>query len=320
MGDVLDPDLPIVDPHHHLWPPGGAMAYGLDDLLVDVGSGHNVVATVFVQCGAAYDRDAVAELAPVGETRFVAQAAEASGGLIAGIVAHTDLRSPRLDEVLDRHEEAAGGRLVGIRDALARAVDPAALMFPGRAPAGLAADPEFRAGVRRLGECGLTYESWHYHYQNRELLDLARAVPETTIVLDHFGTPLGVGPYAAQREEIFEAWSTDIADLAACANVAVKLGGMAMPDNGFGWSIEDPPSVEEFIGAQQRYYRHAIERFGPERCMFESNFPVDRLSLPYDTLWNAFKTMTVEFSSDERAELFAGTAQRVYGLDLAPVR
>ena len=315
--DVLEPDLAIIDPHHHLWPPGGAMAYGLDDLLADVGSGHRIVATVFVQCGAAYDAGADEELAPVGETRFVAAAAEASGGLIAGIVAHADLRSPRLDEVLDAHEDAAGGRLVGIRDALSHALEPESLTIPGGAPAGLAADPVFQTGVRRLGERGLTYDSWHYHYQNREFLDLARAVPETTFVLDHFGTPLGVGSYAGRREEIFESWCADIAELATCQNVVAKLGGLAMPDNGFGWTIADPPSVDEFVAAQQRYYHHTIECFGPERCMFESNFPVDRLSLPYDTLWTAFKMMSADHTASERAAMFAGTAQRVYGLDVA---
>jgi predicted TIM-barrel fold metal-dependent hydrolase len=318
--DVVDPDAPIIDPHHHLWPAGGAMAYGLDDLLADLGSGHNVVDTVFVECGAAYDRTATDEMAPVGETSFVTGEAERSGThVMGGIVAHADLRlaslDASLDGVLDAHVAAGNGRFRGVRHAGSHARHPEVLMIPGRAPAGLYSDGPFRAGVARLGERGLTYDTWHYHYQNRDFLELARAVPGTTMVLDHFGTPLGVGPYESQREEIFEQWKTDIADIARCDNVVAKIGGLAMPDNGFGWnSAERPPTSDEFIDAQGRYYRHTIEQFGPDRCMFESNFPVDRLSLSYRTVWNAFKKLIADFSADERDAMLRGTAARVYRL------
>ncbi len=314
--DVVDPDAPIIDPHHHLWPVGGSMAYGLDDLLADLGSGHNVVDTVFVECGAAYDRTATDQMAPVGETSFVTGEAERSGTqVMGGIVAHADLRRPGLDDVLDAHAAAGNGRFRGIRHAGSHALYPHVLMIPGRAPAGLYSDEPFRGGVARLGERGLTYDTWHYHYQNRDFLELARAVPGTTMVLDHFGTPLGVGPYESQREEIFEQWKTDIADIARCDNVVAKIGGLAMPDNGFGWnSAERPPSSDEFIDAQGRYYLHTIEQFGPDRCMFESNFPVDRLSLSYRTVWNAFKKLVADFSADERDAMLRGTASRVYRL------
>lgn len=314
--DVVEPALPIVDPHHHLWPAGGALPYGLAELHADTGDGHRVEQTVFVECHAAYRTDGDPEFAPVGETEFVAgEARRDPAGLISGIVAHADLRSPRLDEVLDAHDAAGRGLFRGIRDALSSAQHPDTLMIPGRAPAGLADDPAFRAGVRRLGERGLTYDTWHYHHQNRELLGLARAVPGTTMVLDHFGTPLGVGPFAAQREEIFEQWTADIAELATCENVVAKLGGLAMPDNGFGWhTAERPPTSDEFLAVQARYYLHTIECFGPERCMFESNFPVDRFSLSYRTVWNAFKKLTVGFSAAEREAMFSGTARRVYRL------
>lgn len=314
--DVVEPDLAIVDPHHHLWPAGGALPYGLAELHADTGDGHRVEQTVFVECHAAYRTDGDPELAPVGETEFVAgEALRDPAHLIAAIVAHADLRSPRLDEVLDAHEAAGQGLFRGIRDALSSALHPETLMIPGRAPAGLAADPVFRAGVRRLGERDLTYDTWHYHHQNRELLELARAVPGTTMVLDHFGTPLGVGPYAGRRDEIFEQWRDDITELARCENVVAKLGGLAMPDNGFGWNAADrPPTSDEFMAAQAPYYLHTIEAFGPERCMFESNFPVDRFSLSYRTVWNAFKKMTAGFSADERDAMFRGTARRVYRL------
>ncbi len=162
---------------------------------------------------------------------------------------------------------------------------------------------------------GLTYETWHYHYQNQAFAQLAGSVPDTVMILDHFGTPLGVGPYADRREEIFEQWKKDIADIARCENVVAKIGGMAMPDNGFGWHQRaTPPTSDEFVAAQKRYYLHTIECFGPDRCMFESNFPVDKQSLSYRTLWNAFKKIAAGFSADEKAALFRGTARRVYRL------
>jgi len=315
--DVVDPDAPIIDPHHHLWPVGGSLPYGLAELEADLGSGHNVVDTVFVECGAAYDRTVGDPFAPVGETIFVNREAERSERTVmGGIVAHADLRDgSNLDAVLDAHDAAGRGRFRGIRHAGSHALHPEVLTIPGGAPAGLYADPAFRAGVARLGERGLTYDTWHYHYQNRDFLELVRAVPGTTLVLDHFGTPLGVGPYESQREQIFQQWTTDIADIAACRNVVAKIGGLAMPDNGFGWhAAERPPTSDEFVEAQGRYYLHTIEQFGPEWCMFESNFPVDRFSLSYRTLWNAFKKLVAGFSADERDAMLRGTAARIYRL------
>jgi predicted TIM-barrel fold metal-dependent hydrolase len=317
LEEVVDPEVPVIDPHHHLWPAGESWGYELDDLLADLDSGHRVVQTVFVECGAAYRRDDPSYLAPVGETTYAAGEAERSGrAIMGGIVAHADLTdAARLDEVLDAHEAAGRGRLRGIRHAGSRAEFPEALTIPGRAPVGLYADPAFRRGVARLGERGLTYDTWHYHYQNREFAELARAVPGTQLVLDHFGTPLGVGPYATQREAIHRQWRDDIAEIARCDNVVAKLGGLAMPDNGFGWDHADrPPTSDEFVEAQSRYYLHTIEQFGPDRCMFESNFPVDRLSLSYRTVWNAFKLMVADFSPDERDAMLRGTAARTYRL------
>ncbi len=315
--DVVDPEAPIIDPHHHLWPEGEGIPYGLADLLADLASGHRVVDTVFVECGAGYERSPGDATAPVGETEFVtAEAERAPRQVMGGIVAHADLTdAEHLDAVLDAHEAAAHGRLRGIRHAGSHALHPEVLMIPGRAPVGLYADPAFRAGVARLGERGLTYDTWHYHYQNQDFADLARAVPGTTVVLDHFGTPLGVGPYASQREQIFGQWTADIAAIATCDNVVAKIGGLAMPDNGFGWhTAERPATSDEFVAAQRRYYMHTIEQFGPSRCMFESNFPVDRFSLSYRVVWNAFKKMIADFSPEERDAMLRGTAARVYRL------
>src|SRR5262245_41633490 len=238
---VIDPEQRIVDPHHHLWPDGGPLSYGVEELLADANSGHRVERTVFVECHAAYRADGPAEFAPVGETEFVAEAAEASGGLIGGIVGHADLRLPNLDDILDAHVEAGRGLLRGIRHALARGDRADGLTIPGRAPEGLAEDPAFRAGVARLGARGLTYDTWQYHYQAREFLGLAQAVPDTLMVLDHFCTPLGVGRFAGRHDELFDGWRADIDDIARCDNVVAKLGGLAMPDNGFGWNAAARP-------------------------------------------------------------------------------
>lgn len=323
---IIDPDRPIVDPHHHLWRrPGND--YLLDDLWQDTGSGHRIDKTVFVECGACYREDGPEHLRCVGETEFVRDLAAASAraageraaserAVIAAIVARADLtRGDAVEEVLTAHLEAAGGLFRGIRHAGARDPDPQALTIPGRAPEGLYGRADFRQGMRRLGQLGYSYDTWHYHHQNRDFAALARAVPDTLMVLDHFGTPLGVGQYAGRREEIFQQWCADIREIAACGNVMAKLGGLAMPDNGFGWhTAAAPPNSDAFVAAQQRYYLHTIDAFGPDRCMFESNFPVDKRSLSYAVLYNGLKKIAARFTAAEQDAMFHGTATRVYRL------
>lgn len=321
--EIIDPDRPIIDPHHHLWQRDTG-SYLLSDLWADTGSGHDIRMTVFVECRVGYRSSGPEEFRPVGETEFVADIAESSaagpGAEVAAIVAHADLRKlDVLNDVLDAHVEAGKGRFRGIRHAGARDDHPEDLTIAGRAEKGLYSDPDFRAGVRQLAKRGFTYDTWHYHHQNLDFADLARAVPDTVLVLDHFGTPLGVGRFARQREEIFEKWKDDIATIAACENVVAKLGGIAMPDNGFGWHLRDrPPTSDEIVAANDRYYRHTIECFGPRRCMFESNFPVDRWSVSYHVLYNAMKKIVADFSESEKQALFWDTAARVYGLPPAP--
>jgi predicted TIM-barrel fold metal-dependent hydrolase len=316
---VLDPDQAIIDPHHHLWPPGGTLPYGPDELHADVASGHRVEHTVFMECGAAYRPDGPAHLRSVGETEFVTRVARSDPrGLIAAMIVHSDLSdTSHLAEALDTHAESSGGLVRGIRDALASEPHREGLRIPGTAPAGKSRDPAFREGVAVLGRRALVYESWHYHHQNRDFAELARSVPDTLMVLDHFGTPLGVGVYEGHRDEIFAQWKIDITEIAACDNVVAKIGGMAMPDNGFGWHRgARPPTSDEFVAAQRAYYEHTIESFGPQRCMFESNFPIDRFSLSYRVLWNALKKIAAPYSESERHDMFYGTASRVYKLTL----
>lgn len=319
-------DREIIDPHHHLWGPdfmgGLAGSYLLDDLRADTDTVPAVGATVFMECGAGYRSDGPEHLRPVGETAFVADLAAQSerspGATIAGIVAHADLTLPLelLDEVLDAHERAGGGRFRGIRDALASAPPDTTLVIPGGAEPGRGADPAFRRGVARLGERGLTYDTWQYHTQLDDFVALARAVEGTTIVLDHFSTPLGVGPWAGRHDEVFELWKPGIEAAAACPNVVAKLGGLAMPDNGF-WPLDAPsrPDVEAFLAAQERWYLHTLDCFGPERAMFESNFPVDKFNVDYGVVWAAFERIAERFDPAEQAALFAGTARRTYRLD-----
>ena len=315
--EIINPAEEIVDPHHHLWQ-RNSWNYELTELWADTSDGHNIAQTVFLECGSEYLPDGPEHLRPVGESQYVANIAQASAAesdqaTIAAIVAKADLADDLLDEVLDAHVVAGAGLFRGIRHAGARDPHPEALMIAGQAPADLYANEAFRRGVARLGERGFSYDTWHYHHQNQAFYELAQAVPQTTMVLDHFGTPLGVGAYAGKREEIFSQWQEDIAAIASCPNVFAKLGGMAMPDNGFGWNARSlPPSSDEFVEAQERYYDHTIQCFGAERCMFESNFPVDRLSISYHVLWNGLKKIARKYSATEQAQLFRNTARSVY--------
>lgn len=319
---VVDPWRPIIDPHHHIWKKRFGRNYLLEDLWADTGSGHNVEKTVFVECHAFHRRYGPRHERPLGETEYLVETARRSRehpgrARIAGIVAYADLTldTAVLESLLQQHEEISEGLFRGIRFAAARDPNPQDLLIVYPAPPELYRRKDFRRGLQLLGRMGLSYDAWHYHHQNLDFLALARAVPGTTLVLNHLGTPLGVGPYRNRREEIFRQWQRDMREIAACPNVVVKLGGLAMPDNGFGWDTRDrPPDSDEVVEVQHPYYEHALECFGPQRCMFESNFPVDRLSLSYRVIWNAFKKMTANYSETEKHALFYGTAERIYRL------
>jgi L-fuconolactonase len=315
--DILEPDLPIVDPHHHIWDHPGSR-YLLDELLGDVNSGHNIVATVFVQCGSGYRTSGPEEMRCVGESEFVRPIAEEGdrrGGktkVCAGIVSFADLRLPNVDDVLRAQIEAAGGRFRGIRQIAAH--DPAIVGGSSYLPpSGLMDDPAFRRGMKRLPAHDLTFEAWIYHPQIDTLTAVARECPETKIVLNHFGGPLGVGPY--KRDEVFPVWRASIKALSKCPNVYVKLGGLAMIVNAFDFHLPPlPPSSGELAQAWQPYVEACIEDFGANRCMFESNFPVDKGACSYPVLFNAFKRLAAGASASEKADLFAGTASRFYRL------
>jgi predicted TIM-barrel fold metal-dependent hydrolase len=341
--EILDPDLPIVDPHHHLWdrrtyaPPadtgehpfvtviGQAPRYLLEELLADAGSGHNVIATVFVECGAFYKAGGPADYSSLGETEFVnGVAAMSASGLYgpvracAGIVGRADLLlGDAIAPVLEAHVRAGGGRFRGIRNTASFEADKDVLGPLNRVEAGLYLSDRFREGFKHLAPMGLSFDAWLLEPQLPDVIDLARAFPDTAIVLDHVGTPLGRGRYAGKRDERFGVWRENIRELARSQNVAVKLGGLAMAFCNFPSFLAEPRAPSTQLAEEWRpYIETCIEAFGPERCMFESNFPVDIGSGSYATLWNAFKHIARHASAAEKTALFSGTASKVYRLQL----
>ncbi len=315
---IIEPGLPIVDPHHHLWD-RPEWRYLFDDIRVDLDSGHNVRSTVFVQCRA----DGPAAFAPVGETEFVngIAAMSASGGygdrrVAAGIVGHANLLlGARAGSVLEAHLRTAGDRFKGIRHTTAWDADPSVMNPENQPPPGAMQLASFREGFACLAPLGLSFDAWLYHPQLGDVIALARAFPQTSIILNHVGGPLAAGVYGGKADEVFAQWRASMPTLATCPNVTVKLGGLGMRILGAAYRERpQPPSSEELAGVWKPVIETCIELFGPARCMFESNFPVDKTSYSYAVGWNAFKRLAAGYSTAEKASLFRGTATRVYRL------
>ena len=326
--EIVDQDLEIIDPHHHLWPgtprTDGVSAdnrYLLEDLWNDTQSGHNLVKTVFVECGQGYYESGSEAMKPVGETRFVVEVAEeakqdVSKAQIEGIVGHADMMlGESAREVLEAHLEEGKGRFKGIRHGASWDESDEIRNSHSNPIQSIYLDDEFQKGIEQLDALNLTLDAWNYHKQIKELTELAKCFPNLKIVQNHFGGPLGIGPYAGRREEVFSVWQESIAELAERDNVVIKIGGLAMPINGWGWHKRElPANSDEFIESHGRYYLHAIKCFGVERCMFESNFPVDKRSISYPVLWNGFKKIVEDFSTEEKEYLFYKTAAEFYSL------
>jgi predicted TIM-barrel fold metal-dependent hydrolase len=284
------------------------------------------VATVFVQARAMTRPSGPVEMRPVGETEFVnGVAAMSASGIYgktrhcAGIVGHADLTlGSRVEPVLAAHIRAGGDRFRGIRHISAWDAD-ASIRNPAYSPPrGLLGDKSFREGFAVLGRLGLSFDAWLYHPQIDDVRDLARAFPETKIVLNHVGGPIGIGAYAGKHKQVFPGWAASIKALAACPNVYVKLGGLGMRMGGFGFHEQsEPPSSETLASTWRPYIETCIDAFGPSRCMFESNFPVDKGSYSYPVFWNACKLLTKGASDPEKADLFARTAAKFYRLDVS---
>ncbi len=324
--EVLEPALPICDPHHHLWDFRSERVeprYLIDEILADTNTGHNIVSTVFIECGAMWKADGPEDMRYIGETEFVngIAAASASGlygdcRVAAGIVGTVDFTTGEaVRPVLERHVELGGGRFRGIRHGVTWDASDDVPNGRGPRPPHLYLDPNYREGAAQLAQFDLSFEAWCYHPQIPELTEFVQTIPNTTVILDHFGGPLGIGPYAGREDEVFEVWRKDIAELAKSDNVVAKLGGINMVLNGFGWHERArPPGSEELCEATRRYYDYTLEQFGVDRCLFESNFPVDKESCGYNVLWNSFKRLTKDYSADEKRKLYHDNAVRTYRL------
>ena len=341
--DILEPDLPIIDPHHHLWDrPARLLAnipdnphpftkvtmqsprYLFDELLADMTSGHNIKGTVYLQCGSMYRAGGPPALKPVGETEFVnGVAAMSASGVYgdtracAGIVGHVDLTlGDAVKGALEAHITAAPARFKGIRHSCSWDADPGVLgPLAGGTPE-LYHAPAFRQGFANLAQMGMSFDAWLLEPQLPDLINLARTFEDTPIVLDHVGTPLGLAGYQGRLTERFGIWRDNIRELAKSPLVTCKLGGLAMAFPNFPSFLSDPAAPSQQLAAEWRpYVESCIEAFGVDRCMFESNFPVDRGACTYAVLWNAFKRLAAGCSADEKTALFSGTATRIYRLD-----
>ena len=319
--ETLEPNLRICDPHHHLWQHPDSI-YLTEDLLKDTNTGHNVISTVFVECMSEYQKDSTKALAPVGETEFVEKLAtentksDTQTDIAKAIVGFADLLlGDSVEQVLDAHLESSPSRFKGIRHASGwdqsdqirnSHTDPIRFLY---------LDKTFQKGFAKLLDYGLTFDAWLYHPQLEDLIQLAKSFPNQIIILDHVGGPLGIGPYRTQRQSVLKSWQKSMNQLAECENIVVKLGGLSMATAGFEWHKKDePPNSIELAEATAPYFDYCMEKFGTKRCMFESNFPVDKVSCSYNVLWNSFKRITLSFSEEEKRDLFHDVAARTYGL------
>jgi predicted TIM-barrel fold metal-dependent hydrolase len=321
----LEPGLPICDPHHHFWDFRTAripyQRYLLRELAADITSGHNVRSTVFIEARAMYRADGPEEMRPVGEVEFVQGLAAASasglygpGRAAAAIVGHANLNlGARVEPVLEALRAASPNRFRGIRHSVTWDPHPEVENTAAHNRPGQLASDAFRAGARVLARMGLSLEGWLYFPQLPELADFARAVPDLPIILNHIGGLLRVGPYANRDSEVLATWRSGVAAVAACPNITIKLGGIGMPRTGFDWHARGKPiGSEELAASMAPFLTYCIEQFGPTRCMFESNFPVDKVSYSYVVMYNAFKRLSTGYSAAERAAMFHDTAVRVY--------
>lgn len=322
--DIIDPARPIVDPHHHLWDRGG-QCYMIEEMAADIASGHNIVATVYVDCRSMYRAGGPEAFRPVGEVEFAngVAAMSASGGygpaqINAGIVSHVNLLlGDGARPVLEAEIAAGNGRFRGIRHSSAWDAELEVAGMYAKRPKGLLLDSTFRKGFACLAPLGLSFDAWLFHPQIGELTDLARAFPDTRIMLDHCGGPIGLGRFAGKRDETFPSWKASIQEIAKCPNVSVKLGGLAMRLLGYDFHERPmPPSSEQAAAAWRPYIETCIETFGPNRAMFESNFPPDKGQCSYQVIFNAFKRIAAQYSETEKTALFSNTATDFYRLKL----
>jgi L-fuconolactonase len=318
--EIIEPELSIVDPHHHLWKHPGSV-YLFPELVADLSSGHNIRATVFEECHSMYRADGPEELRSLGETEFVTGVAamSASGGFgparaCAAMVGNVDLTlGSRVEPILEAHIATSGGRFHAIRFSTAWDTDERVHNTVPRPR--MLAEPSVREAYRCLGRFGLTFDAWVYHPQLSEAAELAASFPDTPIVLNHFGSPILGGPNAGRPAEVFAEWRSGMAALASHQNVHVKLGALPVRRSGAARQADPRPlSSEEIATAWRPFFEVCVEQFGADRCMFESNFPVQKRWCSYAVLWNACKRLAAGASTAEKSALFSATAARVYRL------
>jgi predicted TIM-barrel fold metal-dependent hydrolase len=318
----VEPEIPICDPHHHFWDLRPErlpyQRYLLQELVADVQCGHNVRSTVFIETRAMYRPEGPVELRPVGEVEFVQGLAAASASGLYGpcraaaaIVGHADLKlGDRVEPVLEALRAASPNRFRGIRHTVTWDPHPE---VGNREQEGVLATGSFRAGGQVLARLGLSLDTGLCFPQLPELAAFARAIPDLTIILNHLGGLNRVGPYANRDDEVLATWRRGIAAVAECPNVHLKLGGIGMPRLGFDWHERTKPiGSEELASSMAPFMTYCIEQFGAERCMFESNFPPDKVSFSHHILFNAFKRFSKGYTAAERAALFHDTAVRAY--------
>lgn len=317
---ILEPDLPICDPHHHLWEgPEERGKYLVEDFLNDASNGHKIIKTVFVECGASYRNTGPDELKPVGETEFVirvtSHSKHTSIEVAAGIIGFVDFTlGEKVPRTIEAHIEAGGKRFKGIRQSFAWNKNPK-IHSMAKMP-DLMSNSAFRKGFAYLRKYSLNFDAWLYFDQLPGLADLAHNFEDILIIVDHVGGILGIEQYTGKRDEVFQEWQRGIEQLAKCPNVLMKLGGLGMPRCGFGWQeMAGEPGSQEIASTIKPYILYCIEKFGVNRCMFESNFPMDKASYSYNTMWNAFKRIVSDFSHEEKLALFYKNAVRIYRLD-----
>lgn len=316
---VIDPELRIVDAHHHFYDRSG-WTYLADDYVGDAGTGHNVVATVYMQAQTRYRSEGADALRPVGETEAVIGMtkgrAENGPELAKGIVGHANLRlGSAVCTVLEAHIQAGQGRFKGVRHLSTWDADASLTNPLSAVPPGVLLDPMYQHGAEQLAKYQLSYDAWLFFHQLFELAELAKKMPDTPVIVNHCGGVVRIGDYSDMRSQVHSTWLRGMRELAALPNVFVKLGGLGMRINGFEFEKgELPPSSEQLVQTWKPWMEPCIELFGADRCMFESNFPVDKGSYSYATCWNAFKRMTSGASTDELHALFEDTATRVYRL------
>ena len=323
--DILEPERPIIDPHHHLWDKPG-QTYLVDDYLRDARAGHNIRASVYVECGSYYRGDGKEMMNRLGEVEFAnGEAAKAAAfppgcpRVGAAIVGTADLtHGAPIAELLDAQQAASRERFRGIR--LSTKWDPDEELNHGRyvVPPHLLQDTDFRAGFAMLAPRELSFDALVYHPQIPELVDLARAFPDTRIILNHIGGLVAnTRTYRDHKEEAITHWKTSMRELSTCPNVVVKLGGLGMAYVRYGFNtLSSPAPSTELAHAWGPLFKFCIEQFGPERCMFESNFPPDRDSADFHVIWNSFKRIASEYSDNEKHELFFGCALRTYRMSV----